>query len=83
MKKSDQFPETSETPLEMPLRTRYVDQGINSTMTRMQHTKSGSCAVSPLAFSTQILLTCSAQNIARVRFVVCHTRFICVSLSKN
>ena len=62
----------------------YVDQEINSTMTRVQHTrrvtcvqhtKSDSCVVSPLSCSTQISLMCSAQNIAGVRPVACHTRF--------
>ena len=61
----------------------YVDQGINSTMTHVQHTrrvtrvqhmKPDSRAVSPLLCSTQILLACSAQNIAHVWPVACHMR---------
>ena len=74
------------------MRTRYVDQGINSTMihvqhtrrvTRVQHTKSDSRAVVLLACSTWISLVCSAWNTARVRPVACHTHLTHVSLNKN
>ena len=74
------------------MRTRYVDQGINSTVTRVQytrrvtrvqHTKSDSRAVSLLACSTQISLMCSARNIACMQPIACHTSLTCGSLDKN
>ena len=52
-------------------------------ITRVQHTKSDSCAVSPLACSTWILLACSAGNIARMQPVACHMRFRRVWHDKN
>ena len=51
-------------------------------VTRVQHRKSDSCAVSPLSCSTQILLACSAQNIARVRPIASHMSYTCVTQQK-